>query len=74
LVTALGDDMDLLPSIASRLSDRPADAGLITRSVSPTNRRATVLELTDAGRSVLAELITLRTNAIRAITDQMSKR
>jgi DNA-binding MarR family transcriptional regulator len=73
LVTALGDDMDLLPSIASRLSDRLADAGLITRSVSPTNRRATMLELTDAGRSVLAELITLRTNAIRAITDQMSK-
>jgi DNA-binding MarR family transcriptional regulator len=54
LVTALGDDMDLLPSIASRLSDRLADAGLITRSLSPTNRRATVLELTDAGRSVLA--------------------
>ena len=73
LVTALGHDMDLLPSIASRLSDRLADAGLITRSVSPTNRRATMLELTDAGRSVLAELITLRTSAIRAITDQMSK-
>ena len=44
LVTELGADLDLLPSTASRLSDRLADAGYITRSVSPTNRRATLLE------------------------------
>jgi len=73
LVTELGDELDLLPSTASRLSDRLANAGLITRSVSPTNRRATVLDLTNAGRTILTELITLRTKAIRAITDQMSK-
>ena len=36
-------------------------------------RRATVLDLTNAGRTILTELITLRTKAIRAITDQMSK-
>ena len=73
LVTELGDELDLLPSTASRLSDRLANAGLITRSVSPTNRRATVLDLTNAVRTILTELITLRTKAIRAITDQMSK-
>src|SRR6476469_3084667 len=73
LVTELGDELDLLPSTASRLSDRLANAGLITRSVSPTNRRATVLDLTNAGRTILTELITLRTRAILAITDQMSK-
>jgi DNA-binding MarR family transcriptional regulator len=55
LVTELGSDLDLLPSTASRLSDRLADAGYITRRVSPTNRRATLLEMTDAGRAVLDE-------------------
>ena len=51
LVTELGDDLNLLSSTASRLSDRLAEAGYITRRVSPTNRRATLLELTDDGRA-----------------------
>jgi DNA-binding MarR family transcriptional regulator len=72
MVTELGDDLDLLPSTASRLSDRLAEAGLISRAVSPTNRRATVLNLTDAGRAVLAELIALRTEALDAVVDHMS--
>jgi DNA-binding MarR family transcriptional regulator len=72
LVTELGNDLNMLVSTASRLSDRLADAGLITRRVAPTNRRATLLELTDAGRDVLAELITIRTTALREVTDQLS--
>jgi DNA-binding MarR family transcriptional regulator len=73
LVTELGNDLDMLVSTASRLSDRLADAGLITRGVSPINRRATLLELTDAGRKVLAELISIRTTALHAVTEHMSK-
>jgi DNA-binding MarR family transcriptional regulator len=73
LVTELGNDLDMLVSTASRLSDRLADAGLITRSVSPANRRATLLELTDAGRQVLNEIISIRTTALRAVTDHMSE-
>jgi DNA-binding MarR family transcriptional regulator len=72
LVTELGADLDLLPSSASRLSDRLADAGLITRSISPTNRRATVLALTEAGRGVLDELVSLRIEALRSVIDRMS--
>jgi DNA-binding MarR family transcriptional regulator len=72
LVIELGDDLDLLPSTASRLSDRLADAGWITRRVSPTNRRATLLELTDAGRAVLSELLTLRMDALNTVAQQMS--
>ena len=72
LVTELGDDLDMLPSTASRLSDRLADAGLITRRVSPTNRRATLLELTDTGRAILSDLLTLRTQALSTVVDQMS--
>jgi DNA-binding MarR family transcriptional regulator len=72
LVTELGADLDLLPSTASRLSDRLAEAGYITRRVSPTNRRATLLELTDAGRAILGELIELRVRAFSAVVDRMN--
>jgi DNA-binding MarR family transcriptional regulator len=72
LVTELGDDLNLLSSTASRLSDRLADAGYITRRVSPTNRRATLLELTDNGRAVLDELVALRVRAFGEVTDQMT--
>jgi DNA-binding MarR family transcriptional regulator len=60
MVGELGDDLGLVPSTASRLSDRLADAGLITRRPAPANRRSTLLELTDAGRDVLEELIAIR--------------
>lgn len=73
LVTELGEDLGLLPSTASRLSDRLADAGYITRRVAPTNRRATLLELTDAGHAVLDELISLRIRAFRAVTRRMTE-
>ena len=72
LVTELGDDMNLLSSTASRLSDRLAEAGYITRRVSPTNRRATLLELTDKGRAVLDELVALRVRAFGEVADQMA--
>jgi DNA-binding MarR family transcriptional regulator len=73
LVTELGVALDLLPSTASRLSDRLAEAGYITRRVSPNNRRATLLELTDAGRAVLDELIGLRVEAFGEVTRRMSE-
>jgi DNA-binding MarR family transcriptional regulator len=73
LVTELGLDLDLLPSTASRLSDRLAEAGYITRRVSPSNRRATLLELTDAGRAVLDELIALRVEAFGEVTQRMTE-
>jgi DNA-binding MarR family transcriptional regulator len=72
LVTELGDDLDMLPSTASRLSDRLTNAGLITRRVSPTNRRATLLELTDVGHAVLDDLVTLRQRRLSAVAQLMS--
>lgn len=73
LVTELGNDLELLASTASRLSDRLADAGYITRGVAPTNRRATLLQLTDAGRAVLDELVATRAAALDAVTGRMSE-
>jgi DNA-binding MarR family transcriptional regulator len=72
-VTELGEDLGLLSSTASRLSDRLAEAGYITRRVSPTNRRATLLELTDAGRAVLDELVALRLHDFGEVAKQMSE-
>lgn len=73
LVTELGDDLGLLSSTASRLSDRLADAGYITRRVCPTNRRATLLELTDAGCAVLDDLVALRLHDFGEVAKQMSE-
>ena len=72
MVGELGDDLGLVPSTASRLSDRLAEAGLITRRPAPSNRRSTLLELTDAGRAILDELVALRIRAFREVADQMS--
>jgi DNA-binding MarR family transcriptional regulator len=74
LVTELGEDLDLVPSSASRLSDRLAESGLITRSVAPHNRRATILELTAAGRAVLEEVVAARVAHFGAVTEQMNRR
>jgi DNA-binding MarR family transcriptional regulator len=74
LVTELGEDLDLAPSSASRLSDRLAEAGLITRSIPPHNRRATLLELTAAGRSVLDEVVAQRVERMGGVAAQMSNR
>lgn len=72
LVTELGDDLGLLSSTASRLSDRLAEAGYITRRVAPGNRRATLLELTDAGRAILDELVAVRVHDFGEVAKHMS--
>ncbi|GAA5158988.1 hypothetical protein GCM10023321_39320 [Pseudonocardia eucalypti] len=72
LVTELGNELDMLASTASRLSDRLADAQLITRRVAPKNRRATQLELSARGRTVLAELAEARTAALHTVTRHLS--
>ena len=62
------------PSTASRISDRLTAAGLITREVAPDNRRATLLELTPAGRAVLADLAGARARALERVTEAMSRK
>jgi DNA-binding MarR family transcriptional regulator len=72
MVTELAHDCDMLASTASRLSDRLAEAELITRRVSPINRRATQLELAPAGQAALDELVAVRAAALAEITHHMS--
>lgn len=73
-VTVLGDALGVPPSTASRISDRLTAAGLITREVAPDNRRATLLELTPAGRTVLADLAGARAQALKRVTEAMSRK
>lgn len=72
-VSALAQALSLLPSTVSRLSDRLTAAGLITRGVSPVNRRATLLELTPAGRQVLDDLARARTRRLEAVLGTMAE-
>ncbi|MCE3552581.1 MarR family transcriptional regulator [Pseudonocardia sp. RS11V-5] len=72
-VSALAADLELLPSTASRLSDRLTAAGLISRQVSPTNRRATLLELTPAGRRMLDEFAGVRARALAEVAGRMTE-
>jgi hypothetical protein len=55
-----------------RAEQCPAHPRLITRRPAPSNRRSTLLELTDTGRAVLDELVALRIRAFGAVADQMS--
>ena len=71
-VTVLGDALGVPPSTASRISDRLTAAGLITREVAPDNRRATLLELTPAGREILSDLAGARATALERVTASMT--
>lgn len=68
LVSELAQDLPVAVSTASRLADRLAEAGLITRGVSPQNRRATLLDLTGAGRAILRDLVAHRVALFRDVT------
>ncbi len=68
LVSELAQDLQVAVSTASRLADRLAESGLITRGVSPQNRRATRLDLTDDGQAVLADLVAHRVALFRDVT------
>jgi DNA-binding MarR family transcriptional regulator len=72
-VTVLGEALGVPPSTASRISDRLTAAGLITREVAPDNRRATWLELTAAGRSVLSDLAGARARALERVIEAMTQ-
>ncbi|OMC29591.1 MarR family transcriptional regulator [Mycobacterium sp. GA-1841] len=68
LVSELAQALQVAVSTASRLADRLTESGLITRGVSPQNRRATRLDLTDEGRAVLQDLVEHRVALFREVT------
>lgn len=56
------------PSTASRLVDQRVSDGLVARSPDPSDRRRSVLRLTDAGRALLEELASSRRVMLAEVT------
>jgi len=55
-ISALAKRLDVVPRSATAVADELEAAGLVRRPPDPSDRRATLVEMTDAGRQVLAEL------------------
>lgn len=71
-VGALADELGVNQSNASRVVDRLVAAGLVERVVDPVDRRASVVALSEAGRSVLAVVTDRRAAELRAVVARMS--
>jgi DNA-binding MarR family transcriptional regulator len=65
--------LDVPPSTFTRLVDRMEQAGLVTRTADPRNRRTTLVRLTAVGEARLAEALLIHESSIRAhFTDHLS--
>ena len=52
IMSGLGDDLGITPRYVTILIDSMERDGLVRRQPHPTDRRATLIELTDAGRQM----------------------
>lgn len=67
----LADALAIHPSTATRLCDRLVDRRLVRRAVDRSNRRATTISLSSAGRKVVDDVTEVRRAEIRAIVDRI---
>ena len=71
-VGALARALTIHPSTTTRLCDRLAAKGLITRTPSAASRREITLQITDAGARLLRTVTTRRRREIRGILNRLS--
>ncbi|WP_205669290.1 MarR family winged helix-turn-helix transcriptional regulator [Amycolatopsis suaedae] len=71
-VGRLGTLLDALPSSASRLCDRLEATGLLARQAGASDRRATTVSLTPAGRELLDDVRRARQRHLGEILAAMS--
>ncbi|WP_215447952.1 MarR family winged helix-turn-helix transcriptional regulator [Streptomyces sp. ATCC 21386] len=71
LVT-LADLLQVAPSTAMRMVDRLIAAGLADRQTNPSNRRETVLQLTEEGRRTVEDVTGRRRTEIAGIVERLS--
>ena len=62
-MTELADRLGIVPRSLTTVIDALEDAGLVSREIDPTNRRAILLRLTDHGAAVRDELREARRRA-----------
>lgn len=70
-LVALADLLDVAPSTAMRMVDRLIVAGLADRRINPHNRRETMLQLTDEGRSTVEEVTARRRQDLAGIVERL---
>lgn len=70
-LSALAAELDVQPSTAMRMIDRLTAAGMVTRGSSPTDRRTSMVSLTDAGRSTVTDATDRRRAEIARIVAAM---
>jgi DNA-binding MarR family transcriptional regulator len=73
-LTVLAEHLDAKPPSVTRMIDRLVTAGLVDRQVSPVSRREVVLNLTDAGVSVVTQVTRRRRREIARIVGRMPER
>lgn len=70
-LTVLAECLDVRPPTATRMIDRLVGAGLVDRQISPVSRREVVLDLTDAGATVVTKVTRQRRREIARIVARM---
>ncbi|MEV6836556.1 MarR family transcriptional regulator [Streptomyces sp. NPDC051133] len=70
-LTGLAERLDIGLPTASRLCDRLEAAGLLERSLHPSNRREVLLTLTSQGRRVLGDVACRRARALAGVLAAM---
>lgn len=73
-LTTLAEYLDVKPSPATRMTDRLVSAGLVDRRANPASRREIVLELTEAGSSLVARVTQRRRREMARIIGRMPER
>ncbi len=70
--SALADALHVAPRSATEVADALEQRGWLRRSPDPTDRRATILALTDAGRELVAAIDDVRRRASEQVLDVLS--
>lgn len=70
-LVVLAERLGVNPSTAMRMMDRLVSAGLADRQVNPSNRRETLLQLTDEGRRIVEQVTARRRDEIATIVGGM---
>lgn len=73
-LSALTEQLGILPSTGTRMIDRMVGAGLVDRQVSPVSRREIVVRLTDDGAAIVAKATQKRRREIARIVARMPER
>ncbi|MFI6865452.1 MarR family winged helix-turn-helix transcriptional regulator [Nocardia sp. NPDC050406] len=71
-MSAIAERLGIVPRSATTVVDALESAGLIARTTDPTNRRATLVTLTDSGRAALTRMAEARRKAAQDLFATLS--